>query len=48
MTTFPHPAPRTVTVYHSLTDIASMGDTDTIIGDPVVPGWTLPVRDLFA
>src|SRR5215217_4164612 len=31
------PDPHTVTVYRSLTDIADLGEADTLIGDPVVP-----------
>ncbi|MBI4639744.1 MAG: Uma2 family endonuclease [Candidatus Tectomicrobia bacterium] len=38
---------RAVTVYHSLTDIIVLKENDTLDGGKVVPGWTMPVRDLF-
>lgn len=42
------PSSRTVTVYRSRSDVAVLGDGDTLKVDDVVPGWTLPVRDIFA
>ena len=42
------PGPHTVTVYRSLTDIAVLREQDMLDGGPVLPGWTLPVRELFS
>ena len=41
------PRRRSVTVYRSLTDFRYLTDADTISGEDVVPGWELPVADLF-
>jgi Uma2 family endonuclease len=38
---------RTVTVYRSLTDIVMLTEHDTLDGGDVVPGWKIPVRELF-
>ena len=43
-----NPRKHTVTVYRSLTEITILTEADQLNGDPVVPGWTVPVRDLFA
>ena len=42
-----NPRKRTVTVYRSLTAIAILTEQDTLDGGDVVPGWLLPVRDIF-
>lgn len=42
------PSSRTVTVYRSRSDVTVLGDGDTLKVDDVVPGWTLPVREIFA
>lgn len=42
-----NPRRRTVTVYRSRTDITILTENDTLDGRDVVPGWTLPVADLF-
>lgn len=39
---------RNVMVYTSETDRQVLTEADTLEGDPVLPGFTLPVRDLFA
>jgi Uma2 family endonuclease len=39
---------RTVTAYRSRTDIVVLGESDTLDGGDVVPGWTLALNDLFA
>jgi Uma2 family endonuclease len=41
------PRRRTVTVYRSLSDIVVLTEHDTLDGGDVVPGWTLPVREIF-
>src|SRR5262249_60417067 len=41
------PRKRTVTVYRSLTNIIVLTEHDTLDGNDVVPGWKLPVRELF-
>ena len=43
-----NPRQQTVTVYRSRSEIAILTAGDTIDGSDVVPGWTLPVQDLFA
>lgn len=42
------PATRVITVYRSLTDITVLGEADVLNGGDVVPGWRLPVREVFA
>jgi Uma2 family endonuclease len=41
------PRRRAVAVYRSLTDIVMLTEKDALDGGDVIPGWTLPVRDLF-
>jgi Uma2 family endonuclease len=41
------PERRAVTVYRSLQDIHVLSEDDIIDGADVVPGWTLPLRELF-
>lgn len=43
-----NPRQRTVTVYRSRTDIVILTQDDTIDGNDVVPGWSLPIQELFA
>ncbi len=42
------PRRRTVAVYTSETDVALLGEDDTLDGGTVLPGFSLPLRDLFA
>jgi hypothetical protein len=42
-----NPRQRAVTVYHSRTDIVRLTEEDTLEGGEVVPGWHLPIRDVF-
>lgn len=42
------PRRRTVTVHRSPTQVQRLTVADTLDGAEVVPGWTLPVRELFA
>jgi Uma2 family endonuclease len=42
------PDARTVEVYTSPTQSITLGPTDILDGDPVLPGFILPVRELFA
>lgn len=42
-----NPARRAATVYRSRDDITLLTEHDTLDGGDVVPGWTLPLRDLF-
>ena len=39
--------PESVTVYRSPTEMRQLGLDDVIDGEEVVPGWRLPVRELF-
>ena len=43
-----NPRNRTVRVYRSLVDSDLLTETDTLEGGDVVPGWRLPVADIFA
>ena len=43
-----NPRKRIVTVYRSRSNITVLAEDDTIDGGEVVPGWTMPVRDIFA
>jgi Uma2 family endonuclease len=43
-----NPRRRTVRVLTSLRQSITLTEADTLTGDPVLPGFTLPVRDLFA
>lgn len=43
-----NPRKRTVTMYRSLTTITVLIENDQLDGADLVPGWTLPVRDIFA
>ncbi len=42
-----NPRQRTVAVHRSPTDVRHLTIGDTLDGGDVVPGWTLPVRQLF-
>lgn len=42
------PDDRTVTVHRPGSDPVELDETGVIDGGDVVPGWTLPVRDIFA
>ncbi len=41
------PRKRLVTVYRSLSDIRVLTERNTLEGEDVVPGWTLPVSAIF-
>ena len=41
------PSNRTATIYRGLNDIQTLTEGDTIDGGDVVPGWTLPLADVF-
>ena len=42
-----NPRQRLVTVYHSRTDIVMLTEEDTLDGGEVVPGWQLPLKEVF-
>ena len=42
------PRKRAVTVYRSLTDMMMLTEHDTLDGGDVVPGWKIPVKELFS
>lgn len=42
-----NPARRAATVYRSRDDIVLLTEGDVLDGGGVVPGWTLPLRELF-
>ncbi|MCI0401692.1 MAG: Uma2 family endonuclease [Gammaproteobacteria bacterium] len=43
-----NPRKRAVTIYRSLTDVVVLAENDMLEGGDMVPGWTIPVKDLFA
>jgi Uma2 family endonuclease len=43
-----NPRRRTVAVHRPGRDVRILGVDDVLDGEDVVPGWTLPVRELFA
>ncbi len=42
-----NPRNKTVQVYRSMKDVVTLTEDDTLDGGVVVPGWQLPVIDLF-
>ncbi len=42
------PKLKAVTVYRSLTDITMLTEKDTLDGGEVVPGFQIPVAEIFA
>ena len=43
-----NPRQRTVTLYRSRADIVILTQDDILDGKDVVPGWSMPIRELFA
>ena len=43
-----NPRQRTVTLYRSRADIVILTQNDILDGNDVVPGWSLPIQELFA
>ncbi len=43
-----NPRRRSVNVHHAINDVRVLIENDVLDGGDVVPGWTLPVRDIFA
>jgi Uma2 family endonuclease len=41
------PSARLVYAYRSLTDVRQLGENDTLSGDDVLPGFSVPVAGLF-
>jgi Uma2 family endonuclease len=42
------PRQRTVRVYTALDQFEDLTAADTLVGDPVLPGFALPLANLFA
>jgi Uma2 family endonuclease len=42
------PVARTIQVFNAVDQVALLREDQTLTGDPVVPGFALPLRDLFA
>jgi Uma2 family endonuclease len=42
-----NPRQRAATVYHARTDVVRLTEEDTLEGGEVVPGWQLPIREVF-
>lgn len=42
-----HPRTRTVIMHHSLREATTLYENDTLSGEGVVPGFEMPVRDIF-
>ena len=47
MTADLNPKTRTATIYRGFDDIRILTEGDTIDGGDVVPGWQLPLADVF-
>ena len=43
-----NPKRRAASIYRSEHDVLLLTENDAVDGDDVVPGWTLPLRELFA
>ena len=43
-----NPRNKTVKVHRSPTDVVTLTMTDTLDGGDVVPGWQMPIADIFA
>lgn len=43
-----NPKSKTITVYRSLTDIITLTEKDTLDGGEVVPGFQIPIAEIFA
>src|SRR5215212_11188504 len=43
-----NPRRRVVTVHRPGQPVRELAESDTVDGEDVVPGWRLPVRELFA
>ncbi len=41
------PRSRTVRIHRSQADVEALGESDTLQVGDVVPGWRMPVRDIF-
>jgi Uma2 family endonuclease len=41
------PDNRTVLVYRSVTEMSRLGESDTLLGEGILEGFTLPVSELF-
>jgi Uma2 family endonuclease len=42
-----NPDSRTITAYRSMTDVREFGEGDTLTGDEVLPGFAIPVAEIF-
>jgi Uma2 family endonuclease len=42
-----YPDTRSVVVYRSLSEVVVLGEEDNLQGDPVLPGFSCPVADIF-
>ena len=43
-----NPRNKTVKVHRSPTDVATLTIADILDGSDVVPGWQMPITDIFA
>ena len=43
-----NPHNKTVKVHRSPTDVVALATTDSLNGGDVVPGWRMPLSDIFA
>lgn len=42
-----NPDQRTASIYRSLSDIRVLTESDTLSGEDIIPGWSIPVSKLF-
>ena len=42
-----YPGTRSVTAYRGLDDVPVLTEDDDLLGEPVLPGFSCPVREIF-
>ncbi len=47
MVCYVYPSSRQIVIYRSLRDVHVLTDSDTLIGDDVLPDFALPVKEIF-
>jgi Uma2 family endonuclease len=47
MVCYVYPSSRQVVVYRSLRDVRVLTDVDTLLGDNVLPDFSLPIKEIF-
>jgi Uma2 family endonuclease len=47
MVCYVYPSSRQVVIYRSLRDVRVLTDADTLLGDDILPDFSLPVNEIF-